>query len=115
MFARVTSVHGGMELESLEEALRIFHEQALPAVQGQPGFQGVYLLADASRGKLLALSLWESEDALRASEAAADPARAQVAQALGALVTPTVEVYTVVAHLGARPGGGPAGAQGSTA
>jgi heme-degrading monooxygenase HmoA len=103
MFARVTTVEGGVELESFEEALRMFHELALPAVQGHPGFQGVYQLADAPRGKLLALSLWESEAAMQASAAAVAPAREQVAQALGALVAPTVELYTVVAHHGARP------------
>ena len=103
MFARVTTVQGGMELESLEEALRMFHEQALPAVQGQPGFHGVYLLADYTRGKLLALSLWESEAAMRASDAVVAPAREQIAQASGALVAPTVELYEVVAHHGARP------------
>ena len=111
MFARVTTVQGGMELEWFEEALRTFHEQALPAVQGQPGFQGVYLLVDYARGKLLALTLWESEAAMQASAAVAAPAREQVAQAIGAPVAPTVELYEVVVHPGVELGGGQPGAQ----
>ena len=103
MFARVTTIQGGVELEAQEAAARLFHEQVLPAVQGQPGFRAVYLLVDASQGKLLALSLWESEAALQASEALAAAAREQVAVASSALLSPTVEHYEVLASHSAAP------------
>ena len=39
------------------------------------GFSGYLLAADRENGKVLAMSLWESQDALRASDHAAEAAR----------------------------------------
>jgi heme-degrading monooxygenase HmoA len=45
-----------------------FSESVVPAAQEQEGFSGGLLLADAGSGKAVLISLWESEDHLRAGE-----------------------------------------------
>jgi len=44
-----------------QEAIDIFRDSVVPAQKAQKGYQGSYLMTDASSGQALALSLWESE------------------------------------------------------
>jgi hypothetical protein len=44
------------------------------------------------------VALWNSREALDASDAAVAPLRAQAAETLGASAAPTVAVYDVVVH-----------------
>lgn len=61
--------------------------QVLTKLQQTDGFQGLYALADRASGKTMSITLWDSEEALRASEEAAnrmrqdstDAARGQIA------------------------------------
>jgi hypothetical protein len=46
----------------------IFQETVVPAAQEQPGFRGGLLLTDGDTGKAIAISLWETENDLAASE-----------------------------------------------
>ena len=91
MFARVTRAQG--QVDRLEEFVRNFREQAAPLVRAQPGFQGAYLLVDRQQGNVLAISLWESEQAMRQSEQAIGPRRMQPMQQLGGM--PMVTQYEV--------------------
>ena len=60
------------------------------------GGKGALLLADRQAGKVIAITLWESEDAsMRASEEKANELRAQAARTGGAAEAPTVERYEV--------------------
>ncbi len=93
MFARVTTVQGAPD--RVEEGIRQFREQAVPLVQGQPGFAGAYLLVNSQSGKGLAVSLWESEAAMTGSAAAVEPVRERTTQAMGRQSPPTVETYEV--------------------
>ena len=95
MFARVTTAQG--QPDRLDEAVRYIQEQVIPAARQQRGFQGSYWLADRQTGKVLAIALWESEEAMRASEGAMDQSRAQSAQALGVTIQ-SVERYEVIAQ-----------------
>ena len=92
MFARVTTVQG--QADRLDEGVRTFQEQTLPLIQGQPGFQGVYLLADRQQGQALAISLWESQAAMQQTEQAVAQQRTQAAQQMGG-PEPTVDRYEV--------------------
>jgi heme-degrading monooxygenase HmoA len=67
MFARVSTLQGPPE--RLDEAARMLQEEAVPFARQQPGFKAAYWLADRSTGTVVAVSLWESEEAMRASEA----------------------------------------------
>ena len=101
-YARVTRVQA--PADRLEEAIRNYREQVVPAAQQQAGFQGAYLLADRQTGQVLSITVWESEDALRQSEQMAEQQRGQAAQQMGASA-PTVERYEIAISVG---GGGPA-------
>ena len=44
-----------------QEAIDLARDSVLPAAKAQKGFQGFYLMTDASSGKGLAISVWETE------------------------------------------------------
>ena len=92
MFARVTTIQGTPD--QAEEAIRMIQEQVIPAARQLPGFKGGYWLADRNTGKGIGITLWESEDAMRASGERAAQLRNQSAQALGG--TAIVEEYEVI-------------------
>jgi heme-degrading monooxygenase HmoA len=96
MFARVSTYRGAPS--QLDAGARII-EQTGERVRGQAGFKGAYLLVDRQSGKCVTITLWESEQAVRESAAAANPLRDQVAQALGAAEPATVEVYEVAVQI----------------
>ena len=93
MFARVTTFQEAPD--RIEDSIRIFREQAAPAVQGQPGFQGAYVLVDRQTGKGLTLCVWESEAAMTSSDAAVRQVREQGIQAAGVRSIPTAAHYKV--------------------
>lgn len=69
MFARVS------EIKARPERLDAMHsegvEHILPALRMQEGFNGGLVLADRKSGKVLAVTFWESEQAMEATEEAA--------------------------------------------
>lgn len=97
MFARATRIEGSPD--RLDEAIRQFREQTLPAAQDLAGFGGGMLLVDRSSGAAMAVTLWETEENMAASEQFADQQRAQVAEAAGASTAPRIERYDVVVPL----------------
>jgi heme-degrading monooxygenase HmoA len=66
MYARMTTFH--TQPGTIDEALRIVQD-ALPITKEQRGFKGGLALADESTGKLIGITLWETEDAMLANEA----------------------------------------------
>ena len=94
MFARVTSIAGAPD--RADEGIRNFREQVLPAARQLAGFKGAYLLMDRATGDALAVTIWESDEAMQASEEAASGLRAGAAQEAGATAAPTVSRYEVV-------------------
>jgi heme-degrading monooxygenase HmoA len=92
MHARVTSLSGSPS--DLEGGIANFREQVLPFTNEQGG-KGAILLVDRQTGAAIAITLWEDEEALRASEERANELRAQAADELGASEQPTVARYEV--------------------
>ena len=92
MFARVNSAQ--LEAGQLAGLVRFSGEQ-LPAAREAPGFKGFYLLADQRSGKVVSISLWESDDDLRHFEARGAQLREQAASELDIAPTP-VDLYEVV-------------------
>src|SRR3712207_488869 len=84
MFARVSTFLGPPDQTS--EGIRVAREQILPAARLQDGFVGIYLLYDRESGRSLAITLWETEEDMRASEEAARRARTERAQARGDVI-----------------------------
>ena len=66
MFARVSTFR--VPPNQVEEAIHYIREQVLPGAQQMEGFEGPFLLFDRDSGKALMMGLWESEEAMRASE-----------------------------------------------
>lgn len=93
MFARVSTIQG--RPERVNEGIREYREQVMPAAQKMAGFKGAYLLADRKSGKSLGITLWETEKDLQASAVAANRPRAQAAQTAKATDPPVVEIYEV--------------------
>src|SRR5689334_5197638 len=68
MRARITTAW--IRSGQLDEAARLVREVVLPTARAQPGFQGVLHLADPANGRLLVLTLWDSEASMEAGETA---------------------------------------------
>ena len=93
MHARVTTFEG--PAERMDEGARQAREQILPAARQMEGFKGMYVLADRESGKAMAVTLWASEEAMRASEEAANRLRQQSATSMGEEVR-AVDRYEVI-------------------
>ncbi len=94
MWARVSSYSfEGASGQEIDEGVRAF-EGALDQLRQMEGIRDAYLLVDRSSGKALTITLWESEEAVRASEEAANRVRSDAA---GDAVE-SVERYEVALH-----------------
>ncbi len=82
MFARMSILEGSPD--QVDEGLRHVREQVLPFMQQQDGFKGFIVLSDHQTGKVIGVSLWESEQAMRTSEEAGDRARGDSAEVVSA-------------------------------
>jgi heme-degrading monooxygenase HmoA len=93
VFARMFTIEG--RREQLDEFSRLGEENVLPALQRFDGFEGLLVLANHQNGKILVVTLWKSEEAMRGGEEASYWLRAFSAEAAGGEVT-DVERYEVV-------------------
>lgn len=93
MFGRVTTMQG--PTDRAQEFVLDLEDQVLPEARKMAGFKGLLSLLDRTTGRGMTISLWESEDAMRASEEAADRLRGGTAGAMEAKVL-SVDRYQVV-------------------
>ncbi len=93
MFARVSTFEG--PLEQVDELVDTVVEKVLPQLKRLGGFNGVLALADRQSGKVLTVLLWESEEAMRATEEASYWFRRYSAEVSSETVT-DVERYEVI-------------------
>jgi heme-degrading monooxygenase HmoA len=91
--ARVSIFEAGNP-DQIDEMLRQAREQVLPQAKQMDGFKGLIALGDRQSGKTLGITLWESEEAMRASEEAANRMRSETSQASGETIA-GVERYEV--------------------
>jgi heme-degrading monooxygenase HmoA len=92
MFARVSTYEGRPEL--LDEMHHEGIEHVLPALEMQDGFSGGLVLADRQSGKVLAVTLWESDQAMNATEDASHWLRIFSAESGGGTIS-SVQRYEV--------------------
>ncbi len=92
MHARVSTINGSSD--QVDAGITNFRENVVPFTR-QDGGKGSLLLVDRQTGKVIAITLWENEEALRASEDKANQLRAQAAEQGGASQAPTVDRYEV--------------------
>lgn len=66
MHARVTSVD--IQQGKIEEAIRTYREEVLPATAQQPGYLSAILFVDRDTRRAISITIWESEDDLASGE-----------------------------------------------
>lgn len=94
MHARVMRV----ELGDVDRGTSFVRDQIVPSVRQQPGIVAAYWLADRDSGEGLAVTIWESEDAmLAADEASREASRTEEKD--GAVESAALDLYEVIAHL----------------
>jgi len=100
MHARVVSAQADPQrVESFEE-LRQLGEALAENAAEQPGNRGFVGMIDRSTGKIMAVSLWETPQALEASELS-HYLRRQIACASSVIGSPVIcETFEVVAYAG---------------
>jgi heme-degrading monooxygenase HmoA len=94
VFGRITRFAGVADDGSLERYLGLVRERVLPVVRDIPGFSGFLALSDGEHGEVLVLTLWASEEQLRASEETTVQLRSEAADKVGATVV-SVERFRV--------------------
>ena len=67
MYVRITSIQ--TTTDKIDEAISIYQHSVVPALQQQAGFRSTMLVTDRAKGQGRAISVWESAEALLASEA----------------------------------------------
>jgi heme-degrading monooxygenase HmoA len=92
MHARMTTMEGSSE--RLDEGLRQIRDDVLPQLQQQDGFKGFVVFDNRQNGKLIGFSLWESEQAMQASEEVGDRTRRESAEVMDDTIA-GVERYEV--------------------
>ena len=66
MHVRAVTVH--IQPGKTQEAIDVYKDSVVPAAKAQKGFQGAYLMTDASSGKGLSITVWESQADMEAGE-----------------------------------------------
>ena len=94
MFARVTRITA--DPARIDEIEPIVREQVFPAAQQMAGFRGMWAMVDRQSGTSLSFTLWESEEAMRASEAFCSQSQVRTSATTGAEVT--TERFEVIDH-----------------
>lgn len=81
MWVRMSTFQGSSEQsdEEIEQQIMILRENILPTARQMDGYRGILSLGDRSTGKSISLTFWESEEAMRESEEAADRLRQHAA------------------------------------
>jgi len=69
MFARLLRIQ--TKINRIDEASKLFAESVLPSCQNQKGFKGAYFMADRKTGNCMPVTLWESEEDMKATEESA--------------------------------------------
>ena len=92
MHARMTTMEGSSE--RLAEGLREIREDVLPQLQQQDGFKGFVVFDNRQNGELIGFTLWESEQAMQASEEVGDRTRREAAETMSDTIA-GVERYEV--------------------
>lgn len=94
MYARKTAFK--TSADNVDTAAKVFTDEVLPLARNIPGFKGAVALADRSTGDLVSYTMWETEDAMSASEEQANQIRGDALKKIGALGPPDVQRYEIL-------------------
>jgi heme-degrading monooxygenase HmoA len=94
MFARVSTFTGSPDREEATLGGPIPAE-----IQAMAGFAGAYALANRETGKAMLVTLWETEEAMKASAEREKQLRAEVVEDSGGSGPAQVETFEVLGHM----------------
>jgi heme-degrading monooxygenase HmoA len=86
----------GLPPERLDQTVRQFEEDHLPKLEQQPGYSGVLVMLDRNAGRAAAMTFWETDADMRASDKLADEARSAAEASFQTVREPIVDRYEVV-------------------
>ena len=69
MFARLVSAQ--VKTDKFDEGIKIWKEQDMPLSESVKGYIGAYLLTDRKTGKVISMTLWDTEEDATADERSA--------------------------------------------
>ena len=96
MYARVMT--GELKPGDEERFFKVIRDQVIPRASKLNGFSGGYWLRDLESSKVLGVTLYDSEETLRASAEQADRIREEASRAAG-IEPPTFHSYEVIASV----------------
>jgi hypothetical protein len=97
MLSRVMTFYS--ESVSMTEVVESLRSELPPTYASLPGFRGLLVLEKAgTRNHVIAVTLWDDEEAVQASEALADSIADRIAAATGTSVTRNI--YNVLGRIG---------------
>jgi quinol monooxygenase YgiN len=96
MYARSTTITA--QRSSIDDGISHLRDETMPALLETEGCVGLSLLVDRNSGKCIATSAWESEDAMRASEARVGPIRSDATERFGGSIDSVEEWEIAVLH-----------------
>ena len=81
MWVRMSTLQGSPNQsdDEVEQLLKVLRENVLPTARQMHGYKGVLSLGDRASGKGVTLTFWETKEAMKASEEAANKLRQQAA------------------------------------
>jgi heme-degrading monooxygenase HmoA len=93
MYARMTKIQDlGADVD---KSVQMVREQVLPRASEMDGYKGFIGFVDRDAGTFMSFTLWESEEAMRASEQTANQLRSEVAKQV-TTQEPTVKRFEAV-------------------
>jgi heme-degrading monooxygenase HmoA len=96
MYARSTTMTA--QMSAIDDGIAYLREQTMPALLQIEGCVGLSLLVNRESGRCIATSSWESEQAMRASEASVGPIRSEASERFGGSVDRVEEWEIAVLH-----------------
>jgi heme-degrading monooxygenase HmoA len=93
MYARVMTVQ--LQPGKIEEAIQIYRDSTVPSAKQLQGFKSALFLTDATTGKGISITMWETEADLKASETSGWLQEQPAKFASLFTATPVQEVYEV--------------------
>lgn len=93
MHARISHVAGSPD--NADQGVESFRNSTLPDLRSQNGNRGAILLIDRASGSGMAITLWEDEATMQASEEWANTARQSASEQMGGGGEASVERYEV--------------------
>jgi heme-degrading monooxygenase HmoA len=94
-----------MEWDQLQSSLGWFREETLPELERAPGYSSIFFGVNREDGIAAAVTLWETETAMRESEALEERVRTEATKRAGVQAGRVVNRYEVATQLagGAEP------------